>query len=429
MKKILCISLCLAMFLALSIPLYAMAETDESVTLRFLWWGSEARHEATLQVISDYMALHPNVTIEPEYGTDDGYYEKLATMLTSGTEPDIMQMIAEWFVPLAGDGSTFAELDKSIIDTTGFEQNYLSSVCTVNGKLQALPTGMGGQILAVNTDFMERFGIPADTVWTWENLEEYGIKIHEQDPDAYLLGGFGGDDATPVGIMLKFYALQRNGTGPWVSDDYQLGFTEDDLTAAYEYFVRLLDEGVMQPIDETMSAMTALENTRWVEGNVGLMHSMTTTIYSFEVEGMNVDVAACPVTEGAPDSGFSVTPTQMLVVSKNCKHPEVACDFLNYFYNDPAAVQVLKTVRGSQPTTHGAQILVDAGLADERNAKAMELCYATSSKYTSLKSAMTEFSVVYADITNEVLYKATSPADGARKLIEEYQQIIADIQK
>jgi len=175
--------------------------------------------------------------------------------------------------------------------------------------------------------------------------------------------------------------------------------------------------------------MTALENTRWVEGNVGLMHAMTTTIYAFEVEGMNVDVAACPVAEDAKDSGFSVTPTQMLAVSRRCEHPEVAMDFLNYFYNAPEAIAVLQAVRGSQPTTNGTQVLVEAGLVDQRNAKAMDLCYATSSRYTSLVSAMTEFSVAYADITNSVLFKETTPAQGAQQLVDEYMAIIADLRK
>ena len=419
----------IVMVFLMSMTATCFAQSEEPVTLRFMWWGSDARHEATLQVINQFMEKHPNVTIEAQYGTDDGYYEKLTTMLASGTEPDIMQMIAEWFVPLAGDGNTFADLDRSIIQTDGFEQNYINSVCSVGGNLQALPTGMGGQILAVNTDFMERFGIPADTVWTWEKIEEVGKQVHEQDPESYLLGGFGGDDSTPLGIMLKFYALQLNGSGPWVSDDYVLGFTKEDLTAAYTYFVRLLDEGVMQPMDETITAMTALENTRWVEGKVGLMHSMTTTIYAFETEDMHVDVAACPVAEGAPDSGFSVTPTQLLAVSRNCKNPEVAFEFLNYFYNDPEAVQTLKTVRGSQPTTNGTEILVEAGLVDERNAKAMDLCYATSSKYTSLVSAMTEFATVYADVTNSVLFKELSPEEGAQELIDEYMDIIEDLKK
>ena len=72
---------------------------------------------------------------------------------------------------------------------------------------------------------------------------------------------------------------------------------------------------------------------------------------------------------------------------------------------------------------------MEAGLVDERNAKAMDLCYATSSKYTSLVSAMTEFATVYADVTNSVLFKELSPEEGAQELIDEYMDIIEDLKK
>ena len=52
------------------------SDSSEPVTLRFSWWGGDARHEATLAVIEAYEKLHPNVTIEPEYGSYDGYSEK-----------------------------------------------------------------------------------------------------------------------------------------------------------------------------------------------------------------------------------------------------------------------------------------------------------------------------------------------------------------
>lgn len=89
---------------------------------------------------------------------------------------------------------------------------------------------------------------------------EWGRKIHEQNSEAYLLGGFYGDDSTPVGIVLKFHVLQQLGIGPWVSDDYELGFTVETLANTYRYFLELIDEGVFQPLDETIVAMTPLEN-------------------------------------------------------------------------------------------------------------------------------------------------------------------------
>ena len=70
----------------------AEASSGEKVTIRFSWWGSDTRHEATLKVMDMYMEKHPNVTIEGEYGAFDSFYQKLQTQLGGGTEPDIISV-------------------------------------------------------------------------------------------------------------------------------------------------------------------------------------------------------------------------------------------------------------------------------------------------------------------------------------------------
>lgn len=37
------------------------------------------------------MKKNPNITIEAEYGSWDGHYQKLVTQLAGGTAPDLMQ--------------------------------------------------------------------------------------------------------------------------------------------------------------------------------------------------------------------------------------------------------------------------------------------------------------------------------------------------
>ena len=61
------------------------ASSDEQITLRFSWWGGDERLAATLAVIDQFQDLHPNITIEAEYGSSDGYHDKLATQLQGGT--------------------------------------------------------------------------------------------------------------------------------------------------------------------------------------------------------------------------------------------------------------------------------------------------------------------------------------------------------
>ena len=63
--------------------------TGEDATLRFSWWGGDERLAATLAVIDAFEADYPNIKIEAEYGSSDGYHDKLATQLASGTAPDL----------------------------------------------------------------------------------------------------------------------------------------------------------------------------------------------------------------------------------------------------------------------------------------------------------------------------------------------------
>ena len=41
-------------------------------------------------MIEKFEELHPNIKIEAEYGSSEGYTDKLATQLATGTAPDII---------------------------------------------------------------------------------------------------------------------------------------------------------------------------------------------------------------------------------------------------------------------------------------------------------------------------------------------------
>ena len=103
------------------------ASDDEPITLRFAWWGGDERNAATLEVIEQFEALHPNVTIEAEYGGNDGYHDKLATQLASGTAADIVQVDPETFPQYVSTGDYFVNyMDYSNMDLSTFDENYIS---------------------------------------------------------------------------------------------------------------------------------------------------------------------------------------------------------------------------------------------------------------------------------------------------------------
>ena len=99
---------------------------DEEITIRFAWWGGDERAEATLAVIEQFEALHPNITIEAEYGGNDGYHDKLATSLASGTAADIVQVDPETFPTYVAAGDYFYDYAELGVDMSNFDEAYIS---------------------------------------------------------------------------------------------------------------------------------------------------------------------------------------------------------------------------------------------------------------------------------------------------------------
>ncbi len=159
------------------------ASSDEEITLRMSWWGGDERNEATLQVIEQFEAAHPNVTIEAEYGGNDGYHDKLATQLASGTAPDIVQVDPEIFPTYVATGDYFLDYKDYGIDLSNFEEAYIGIPINGNydGKQLGLPTGISGAGIMVNKDLADAIGLDFSKTYSWEDLITMGKKVREYD--------------------------------------------------------------------------------------------------------------------------------------------------------------------------------------------------------------------------------------------------------
>lgn len=104
----------------------ASTSSDEQVTLRFAWWGGDERANATMEVINKFMEENPNIKIEAEYGSSDGYHDKLATQLASGTAADIVQVDPETMPTFVATGDYFLDYNDYGFDLSNFEESYIS---------------------------------------------------------------------------------------------------------------------------------------------------------------------------------------------------------------------------------------------------------------------------------------------------------------
>lgn len=360
MKKLVAMLLCLTMMLGCA---GAMAE---DITLRFSWWGGDARLEATLKVIEQFEALYPNITVEAEYGSSDGYNDKLATQLAAGTEPDIMQ-IEPGNMPLLVSEETnyFVDLNTTGFNVSKFEQAYISQ--RINGgyagKQLGLPTGLAGIALIVNQELADAIGIDFTQDYTWNDMIEWGKKVREYDDSMYLMCS---NKDYMANIIARTYAKHVSGTQVISDDTKEMLMTEEDWVKVYELVEAFYENEVIAPASymASYSGDNMQSDPNWINGKYVCCFTWVSTSEVMAAANPNATFTAgkFPLMEGAKSEGWFANTPQIMAISSRSKHPAEAQMFLDYFFNDPAAMETLGTVRSVPPTAEARAICAEKGI-------------------------------------------------------------------
>lgn len=408
--------ICLALILVLNLSVYAAPKTN----LRFMWWGGESRHKATMAAIELYMQKNPNVKIEGEYGGFTGYQQKLLTQLAGGTAADIIQIDQPWMGELMSRGKLFADLNTlKDIDLSTFDKNFLENQCQWGNKLIGLPTGLNGLSFFANTAFFAKHNIPLDIKWDWEEMIAIGTRINKQYKTNYLLTM----DISHMQNLLKMYMLQHNGSENWVNEDFTLGFDKKDLTEAFAYYLRLIETGTIPPLEETVLLDSKTEqNPRWISGDIGIAQNWASSVSLFNLDGkIKLDVVSLPMLKKSNNTGILVRPSQLMVVNNKSSNVKEAAKFVNWFFNDPEAILILKSERGIPSTNSATKLLEKNKLIDPIMAKGINLAMKDAGLPENSLTTNKELITIFGEYIQQVGFKRLTPAKAADQMMKSYQ--------
>ena len=401
MKKLVC--LCLALMLVLSAMSALAADTAQ---LRFVWWGSDARHEATLAAVARYCELYPNVQIDCEYQGYDGYQQKLMTQIAGGTEPDLMQLDYIWYPALSAQE---------------YSEGVLSEYCSIDGKVIALPMGTNGFGAMINKTFFDKHGLDVNTVWTWEEMIEVGRKIHEEDPNAYLFAIESGTSTGGVGpFVMSAYIYSKHGYY-WADDAaYTINATEADFVEAFTIVKELFESGAAQPLGEASLFTGQMEqNPKWLNGEIGFTIDWSGTIgkYKESIGEENFAVAMPPFAKDGDNQKVQMKPSMVLAVSNRSEHVDIATHFANWMMTDPEAAMILGTQRSVPTGTTAFETLQAADAIDADVATMVAFTNANPAAPVPLVQSNTEVADMVKDICEQVVYGTATPEEAAAKMM------------
>lgn len=258
------------------------------VTLEFAqWWEPELPDGALRELMDEFEAENPGITVELLSGPYASTKEQLFAGSAAGTMSDVVGLDGAWVSDFAEQGA-IADLTELMAEAD-YDDAELASQIQVDGSTYMIPVVNFVYPMFTNDDLLAQAGVSAPPT----NRTEFA--------DAAKAVTALGDNAS--GWILPLSLEAPNGiqndvmSWAWASggtmlDDGQPDLTNDDVTSAVEYVKGLWDDGAIAPGSFTMKEQDKVEE--FTNGRVGMMIDSLAHI--------NL------IRESNPDLKFSISP-------------------------------------------------------------------------------------------------------------------------
>jgi multiple sugar transport system substrate-binding protein len=396
--------------------------SDEPVTLRFTWWGSDERHKRTQEVIDLFQKAHPNITVKGEFKDWNGYWDSLATTVAANDAPDIIQMDELYLASYAERGALL-DLGTATkhLNTAGFGKEALATG-VVDGKQYALPVGLSAYSIVVNTDLLAQYGVtvPDDGTWSWDDLKAAGAQVSQASGGKVTGVQSWGFDAGGVNI----WARQAGAT--LYDEKGNVGIPPAVLASYWAYLADLAKTGVAPPPSVSIERASAgLDQSGTATNTSAFATWWNTQLTSLTAaSGKNLKLLKLPGESQGKGKGAYYKPSMFWSVSSRSKHPAEAALFVDFLANGQDAANVLLTDRGV-PANTKIRTAIAGQLKETDKAAAAYLDAITVGEAPRVTpNGASNIEAILKRHTEQVLFGRATPEQAAASFIKELQSEI-----
>ncbi len=391
--------------------------SNEPIKLRILWWGSQARHDATLKALDLYTAQNPHVTFEPEFTGWDGYWDKLATQSAAKNAPDIIQMDASY---LADYSSRKQLADLSNINTSDMDEALLNSG-KYNDELFAIPLGNNAKGLAYNKEAVEKLGItlPANG-WTWNEYFAFGEEAKSKlGSNQYALQDFSSSYQAYVAYQLS------KGKGQVFVDEHSIHIDKDTFVEFQTKYDELRKAGVVPQGEVSVTDVELDPNADVLVNGMVLVRELHAA-QSNALDGLKPGVFDMVTTPSDAEAGGWLKPSMFWSVSAGSKHIEESKKFIDWFINNEEVGEIVGTTRGMPVSkTVMGKLSPSFSDADKMGQALIEHTAPVAQQYVPEPQGWTSFvQKDYKTVCEKIMFGISTPEqayDELMKLAEDYK--------
>jgi len=280
-------------------PTEAPTEAAEKVTVT--WWHiqTEETQKALWQSLADdYMAAHPNVTIEITVMENEAFKAKMTTVMQSGNPPDLFQ---SWGGGVMNEYAK-AGLLKDItadLDKDGWRDTFSPGalgVYSFQGKNYGVPRDMGMVGFWYNKDLFAQAGIESPPA-TWTELLDDVKKLKEAGITPIALGE---GDKWPGAFWWEYLAVRIGGQAAFDAAYSREGsFADAPFVEAGKKLQELV---ALEPFQDGFLGATWPNEASLMGNGEAAMDLMGQFLSSVESQRAQAEIGmSVPVVKGAED--------------------------------------------------------------------------------------------------------------------------------
>lgn len=322
------ISVLLTLMILCSLTVSVMAE-GETVTLKYVMWDPSIKDTEMEQVVKPFEEANPNIKIDLQAMPWDEYWKKIQVSIAANDPYDIFAMSVAYAWEFAHKDMlmNLQPLYEDIVAKNGEDFLYETMLTPMrypdaDGDLYAMPYAWVGSLLYYNKTMFDAAGLeyPTDE-WTYDDMWAAAEKLTSGAGPAKKYG-------FNINVNHEFLDAYINAAGGHVLNDEMTEclLNEPVVVDTLTDLLGKIDSGIAP----TLASLQGQPDP-FLSGKVAMAIGASYQIDSYrEITDFEWDVTMVPsnaqtgnrVVYGGPDS---------MAIASNCKHPEEAMKFLEYY--------------------------------------------------------------------------------------------------
>lgn len=317
-----------------------------AVEIEYWQYFFAERVEAMDQLIEQFEAENPDITVNHSHFPYAQYRTKIAAAVPAGEGPDVVQLYYGWLPDFLKAG-LLQPLPAESFDPAVIDEEYFAFVQRMkqDGQYYGIPTAVRTLAMFYNKDLFEKAGLdPESPPATYDELLEAAKAIAERDEAGNLL--VAGITATPVSQDAHWWReilIRQHGGEPYSEDGRTVTYNTPEGLAGLKAYTDLfmVDEvteyGFM---NESQASFAAQRAGILIDGSfrIGAVQ---------EIEGLNWGVAPLP-THNDVTSNYASYWVNGVTAGTEGEELEASLKFLTFITSDEA-MQLWLEVVGELP--------------------------------------------------------------------------------